>query len=100
GRNPALSPPTRPRPHARGTTVRKETGPMNRSRFAMLGLAALGLGLTWGRLAADPTPTPRKEAAAAEDVLDAQALAARIDRHINARLAERGVKPAAPATDA
>ncbi len=73
---------------------------MNRSRFVLLGLAVLGLGLAWGRLAADPTPAPRKEAATAEEVLDAQALAARIDRHINARLAERGVKPAAPASDA
>jgi hypothetical protein len=66
----------------------------------MLGLAALCLGLSWGRLAADPTPAASRENAATAEVLDAQALADRIDRHIDARLTERGVKPAAPADDA
>src|SRR6266404_2722907 len=65
--------------------VGKETGAMMRSRT--LAFLALCLGLTPGRLAADAP-------------LDAAALAARIDAHVNARLAEQGVKPVALADDA
>jgi hypothetical protein len=64
----------------------------------MLGLAALCLSVSPGRLPADPAPSAK--AAIVEEVLDAQALAARIDRHINARLAEREVKAAPRADDA
>src|SRR5262249_13184046 len=56
-------------------------------------LAALCLGQP-AALADDPAP--RK----ASELLDAQALAARIDQYINARLAERGVKAAPLADDA
>src|SRR5262249_32907477 len=73
----------------------KETGAMNRSRLWTLVLGTFCLALPAGPLAADPAP--RKPAG---ELLDAQALAARIDQHINARLAERGVKPAPLADDA
>jgi hypothetical protein len=68
---------------------------MNRSRLWTLVLGTFCLAFPTGPRAADPEP--RKPAG---ELLDAQALAARIDQHINARLAERGVKPAPLADDA
>jgi hypothetical protein len=68
---------------------------MNRSRLWTLVLGTFCLALPADARAADPEP--RKPAG---ELLDAQALAARIDRHINARLAERDVKPAPVADDA
>ena len=67
---------------------------MHHSRLYTLALIALGFAATASPAFADP---PRQSAA---EALDAQALAARIDRHINARLAESGVKPTARADDA
>ncbi len=74
---------------------------MNTSRWWILGVAALGL--TAGRLTADPpsnttTPTPSKIAAA--PLLSPEALAARIDHHLGVRFTERDVKPAPLADDA
>ena len=71
---------------------------MNRSRLWFLSVGTLCLALSASRLAADSRP--RNAAASAQAVLDAKALAARIDHHINARLNERGVKPAPLADDA
>jgi len=79
---------------------------MNRSRLGALGLTALCLGLSATRLWADPTPTPtaatrRPNAeAAAVKALDADALAARIDHHLDAKFAEAGVKLSPVADDA
>src|SRR4051812_17308051 len=80
------------RRHTQGSGPKfgKETVAMSRSRT--LALVLLCLGLAAGRLRAD---APR-----AGEVLDAAALAARIDAAVNARLAERGVKPAPRADDA
>jgi hypothetical protein len=68
---------------------------MNRSRLWTLALGALCLGLSAGPAAADPPPSKP-----AGEVLDAQALAARIDQYINARLGQSGVIPAPLADDA
>jgi hypothetical protein len=63
---------------------------MRYSRLCTLTLVALGLTAAASPALADPPA----------EALDAQALAARIDRHINARLTESGVKPAPRADDA
>jgi hypothetical protein len=75
---------------------------MNRSRLGALGLSVLCLGLSAAQLRADPAPTPSKPRpeAAAVKALDADALAARIDRYLDAKLAEVRVKPAPLADDA
>jgi hypothetical protein len=72
---------------------------MNRSRLWALGLAALCLGLSAAPLGATSARTAtRATTDAVAQVLDAEALAARIDQYIEAKLAEEGVKPA-PLTD-
>jgi hypothetical protein len=73
---------------------------MTDRRLWLAGLGLLSLALT-GRLGADqPAPDGCKKSQAAGAVLDAPALAARIDQLIAARWAEKGAKPAEPVGDA